>query len=102
MAQDILDELLQTEKTAGELISRAEKAAELRIKAAEKKIQQMHDELKQELKQKRQTLKADIEAECAREAAKVSKKTDTKLEELKVTRSMLDKTAAYLAQKILA
>ena len=102
MAQDVLDELLQTEKAAADLIVRAEKDALRRTKAAEEKIRQMQTELKQELKQKRQALKAELEEEQAQDAVKARQKTETKLEKLKVAKPALDSAAEQLVQKILA
>jgi gas vesicle protein len=102
MAQDVLDELLQTEKEAADLIARAEKDVLRRAKAVAEEIRQRQQELKQELKQKRQTLKTELETEQAQEAVKARKKTETKLEKLKVARPALNSAAEYLVQKILA
>ncbi|MDR1997644.1 MAG: hypothetical protein LBQ83_04915 [Candidatus Margulisbacteria bacterium] len=102
MVQDVLDELLQTEKAAADLVARAEQAAARRAQDADQQIQRLQAELKQELKQKRLEQKAELEAEYAKAAALAQKKTGAKLEKLKLDRAELSGAADYLAQKILA
>jgi len=102
MSQDVLDELLETEKAAAELVERAEKAAVRLARDTEEKIRQMQTDLKQELKQKRLDLKTELDAEYARAAAGARKKTEAGLEKLKPAKDALADTAEYLAQEILA
>ena len=102
MAQDILDELLQTEKEAAELVAQAENDAMRKTRGSEQKIQKLQNEWKEELKQKRLAFQNDLEAGYSKEAGQAQEKTEAKLEKLKVNKTTLSAAADHLIQKILA
>jgi len=102
MSKDVLDELLETEKAAAELVASAEKIAVEAALGIEEQIRGMQTELKQELKQKRLALKTELDAEYARAAAGARKKTEVRLEKLKPAKDALADAVEYLAQEILA
>ena len=102
MAQDILDELLQTEKDAAELIAQAQKTAVRITKESEQKIQQIQNEWRAELKQKRQIFRNDLETAFAKEATHAQKKTESNLAKIKVSKTDLSAAADYLVKKVLA
>ncbi|MDR2431751.1 MAG: hypothetical protein LBD99_05820 [Candidatus Margulisbacteria bacterium] len=102
MTQDVLAEIIETEKAAADLIARAKKAAVLKMQETERRISAQEQELKQELKHQRQALQKELETEYAKETAKARQKTAARLEKIKLTEADLSGAADYLAQKILA
>jgi hypothetical protein len=101
MAQDILDELLQTEKAAANLIAKAEQDAARLARETEQKILTLQTELKQELKQKKLTLQEELKTLYAKEAARAAQKAETQLAKLEVSKDALADAATFLTDKIL-
>ena len=102
MAQDVLDELLQTEKAGAELIAKAEQDAARLARETEQKILGLQAELKQELKQKKLALQEELKTLYAREAARAAQKAETQLAKLAVSKDALAAAADFLTDKILA
>jgi hypothetical protein len=102
MAQDILDELLQTEKAAADLIAKAEQDTARLARETEQKILNLQAEFKQELKQKKLALQEELKTLHAKEAAHAAQKAKTQLAKLAVSREALANAADFLTAKILA
>ncbi|MDR1453476.1 MAG: hypothetical protein LBJ25_05840 [Candidatus Margulisbacteria bacterium] len=102
MTQDILDELLQTEKAAAGLIASAERDAACLARETEQKILGLQAELKQELKQNKLALQEELKTLYAKEAVQAAQKTRTQLAGLAVSKDTLAEAAAFLTEKILA